>query len=65
MPEEFSVGADLGVAFEVDGGSAGFYYRPTIGYNLSEQTEINLSYSGISFEGATWSTVNLGFLFSL
>lgn len=64
--EEFSIGADLGYALGInDGNDGGFYYRPTVGYSISENIEINASYSGISLDGGTWSTINLGALFSL
>ncbi|MGB5435835.1 MAG: outer membrane beta-barrel protein [Maribacter sp.] len=64
--EEFSIGADLGYALGInDGNDGGFYYRPTVGYAVSEGIEINASYTGISLDGGTWSTVNLGVLFSL
>lgn len=64
--EEFSIGTDLGYALGInDGNDGGFYYRPTVGYAVSEGIEINASYTGISLDGGTWSTVNLGVLFSL
>jgi len=64
--EEVSIGADLGYALGInDGNDGGFYYRPTVGYSISENVEINASYSGISLDGGTWSTINLGALFSL
>ena len=64
--EEFSIGADLGYALGInDGNDGGFYYRPTVGYSISENVEINASYSGISLDGGSWSTINLGVLFSL
>jgi hypothetical protein len=64
--EEFSIGTDLGYALGInDGNDGGFYYRPTVGYAVSEGIEINASYTGISLDGGTWSTVNLGVLFNL
>ncbi len=64
--EEFSIGADLGYAVGInDGNDGGFYYRPTVGYAVSEGIEVNASYTGISLDGGTWSTINLGVLFSL
>lgn len=64
--EQFSVGADLGYAIGIsDGNDGGFYYRPIVGYNLSGKTQLNVSYTGISMDGGTWSTVNLGVLFAL
>lgn len=64
--DEFSVGADLGYAVGInDGNDGGFYYRPIVGYGVSDNVELNLSYTGISLDGATWSTINLGVLFGL
>ncbi len=64
--EEMSVGVDLGYALGIsDGIDGGFYYRPTVGYAVSDNVEINASYSGISLDGGTWSTINLGVLFGL
>jgi len=62
--DEFSVGADLGYAVGInDGNDGGFYYRPIVGYGVSDNVELNLSYTGISLNGGTWSTTNLGVLF--
>lgn len=64
--EEVSVGVDLGYAVGIsDGNDGGFYYRPTVGYDVSDNVEINASYTGISLDGGTWSTINLGVLFGL
>lgn len=64
--EMFRVGADLGYALGInDGNDGGFYYRPLVGYAVSENIEVNLSYTGISADGGTWSTINLGVSFGL
>lgn len=56
------VGLDLGYAVGVnDGNNGGFYYKPIFGYNLSDNTETSLSYTGISIEESNWSVINLGF----
>lgn len=67
MPSEgFSIGADLGYAIGIsDGNDGGFYYRPIVGYAIATSTELNLSYTGISLDGGSWSTINLGVLFNL
>ena len=63
--DQIRLGADLGYAIGIsDGNDGGFYYRPMVGYGLSEKMELNLSYTGISLDGATWSTIALGLLFS-
>ena len=64
--ENFKIGADLGYAIGInDGNDGGFYYRPMVGYDVSENIELNLSYSGVSLDGWTWSTINLGVMFGL
>ena len=64
--EEISIGTDLGYALGIsDGNDGGFYYRPTVAYAVSEGVEINASYTGISLDGGSWTTINLGVLFSL
>ena len=64
--EQFRIGADIGYAVGInDGNDGGFYYRPLVGYGLSEKMELNLSYTGVSLDGATWSTIALGLLFNL
>ena len=64
--DEFTIGADLGYALGLnDGNDGGFYYRPIVGYGVSDNIELSLSYTGISLDGATWSTINLGVNFGL
>jgi hypothetical protein len=66
--EDFSIGADLGYALGInEGNDGGFYYRPMVGYDVSEMAQLTLSYSGVSVKDAdfTFSTINLGVLFSL
>ena len=61
----FSIGGDVGQAIGIDDGNdGGLYYRPTIAYLMGAQTEVNLSYTGIALDGATWSTVNVGVLYT-
>lgn len=60
-----SLGLDLGYALGLnDGNDGGFYYRPKVGFNL---VGIGLiaSYSGVSVDGGTFSSVNLGVEFGL
>ena len=58
--DDFQVGADLGYAIAVGDGDGGFYYRPMVGYNVAENTQITVSYRGISVDGGSFSTVNAG-----
>ncbi|HKK12510.1 MAG TPA: hypothetical protein VJ945_06735 [Flavobacteriaceae bacterium] len=66
VSEDFLIGADIGYGIGInDGNDGGFYYRPMVGYNVSERTQLNVSYTGVSLDGWTWSTVNLGVMFAL
>lgn len=61
----FSIGGDVGQAIGInDDNDGGLYYRPTIAYLMGAQTEVNVSYTGIALDGATWSTVNVGVLYT-
>ncbi len=66
VSEDFSIGADLGYALGLkDGVDGGFYYRPRVAHKIADTIELNLSYSGISVDNGTWSTLNLGVMFQL
>jgi len=58
--EGFVLGADIGYAIATGDGDGGFYYRPMVGYNISEEFQITASYRGVSVNGGSFSTVNLG-----
>ena len=61
---EFSLGADLGYSFATeDGAKGGFYYAPKAAYHFGP-SEVNLSYRGISRDGGTLGSVNLGYAYS-
>lgn len=58
--EDLFFGANLGYAVGIDDGNdGGFYYRPNAGYNLGPIALI-LSYQGISRDGGSISSLNLG-----
>ncbi len=60
-----SIGGDVGTALGInDGNDGGFYYKPTVGYLMSAQTEVSLSYTAIQLKEAEWASVNLGFLYT-
>ena len=60
LPQLFFVGVDLGYAFGLDDTvDGGFYYRPQIGYNFLNFAFV-LSYSGITDENVTISSLNFG-----
>jgi len=60
----FKIGADVGYGIGLNAGNTGgFYYRPSIGVDVSGgSTELNLSYFAVKDE-TTFSAVLLGFLF--
>lgn len=62
-----SFGADVGYALGLspDGNDGGFYYRPMLIYGLNDNTHLNLSYSGISLDGATVANFGVGVMFKL
>jgi hypothetical protein len=55
-------GVDLGYALGIspDGNDGGFLYQPKVGYQ-TEKFEVYAGYKGISVDGGTFSSVNLGF----
>ncbi|WP_281540708.1 hypothetical protein [Maribacter aestuarii] len=60
----FKIGGDVGYAVGINkGNEGGFYYRPTIGFDISGgTTEINVSYFAVNDE-VTFSSALLGVLF--
>lgn len=61
----FFIGADLGYAIGVnDGNDGGVFYRPKVGITLGNLGLV-ASYSGISIDEATVSTLNIGLEFGL
>ena len=61
---EFSLGVDLGYGvFTNDGADGGFYYAPKAAYHFGP-SQVNLSYRGVSVDGGTVSSINLGYAYS-
>ncbi|RDY58321.1 hypothetical protein [Flagellimonas nanhaiensis] len=61
---QFKLGADAGYAVGVnEGNDGGFYLRPLIGYNITGNTELNVSYVNISNDGGDFSIAMAGILF--
>ncbi|MEC8833029.1 MAG: hypothetical protein VX772_11770 [Bacteroidota bacterium] len=59
----FKLGGDIGYAVGInEGNEGGFYVRPMIGYNITGNTELNVSYINVSNNGS-FSVVALGLLF--
>ncbi len=67
VSETFTVGLDLGygIGLSPDGIDSGLYYRPLVGYQVTESIMIQAAYSGISLDGSTASNVSLGAVFGL
>ncbi|AXP82003.1 hypothetical protein CJ739_2938 [Mariniflexile rhizosphaerae] len=67
LSEDFTIGADLGYAIGISpsGNDGGFYYAPKVQYGVSESLDIVLAYKGVSVDGGTFSSVNLGIEFGL
>ncbi|MFC4219119.1 hypothetical protein [Flagellimonas marina] len=60
---DFKLGADVGYAVGInEGNEGGFYLRPLIGYNITGNTELNISYVNINNDG-NFSIATLGILF--
>lgn len=65
LTDNLFIGADLGYAILVQGeGDGGVLYQPKIGYQ-TEKIELYAGYKGISVEGATASSFNIGLNFKL
>lgn len=61
----FTLGLDLGYALGLSEGiDGGVYYRPQVGFNIL-MLGLIASYQGISVDGGTFSSVNLGVEFQL
>ncbi len=59
----FKLGADVGYAIGInEGNEGGFYYRPLVGYNITGNTELNISYTAVDNNG-TFGVATLGILF--
>lgn len=62
---DFSFGGNVGWALGIsDGNDGGLYYRPTIAYLMSSSVEVNLSYTAIELEEASWNTLTLGIVYN-
>ncbi|GFD82120.1 hypothetical protein KUL118_49820 [Tenacibaculum sp. KUL118] len=65
--DKFSVGADLGYGIGVrpsGNTESGFYYRPMVGYQVTEKINLHVDYTGVSLDGGTASTVGIGGTYS-
>ena len=61
---DFKLGADVGYAVGINqGNDGGLYLRPMIGYNITGNTELNVSYISINKDGYNFTIASLGLLF--
>ncbi|MDO6812424.1 outer membrane beta-barrel protein [Tenacibaculum soleae] len=71
VSDEFVVGADLGLALGMANASgSSFFYRPMVGYNISETMMVQASYMGMSVDSglggsSTFATFSAGLMFAL
>lgn len=67
LDEKFYVGGDLGFAIGLspDGDRGGVYFKPLIGYNVTESFNINLFYSAVKKKLPTYSYVGLGLTYNI
>ncbi len=65
--EKFTIGADLGYGIGISPNDieGAFYYKPMVGYNISEKVMLQAAYTGMSKEGSTISNFGVGAMFSL
>lgn len=65
LTNNWFIGADLGYAIGAStDNDGGFLYQPKFGYQM-EKTGIYVAYKGISTDGATASSINIGIDFKL
>ncbi|WP_299104418.1 outer membrane beta-barrel protein [uncultured Tenacibaculum sp.] len=67
VSEKFVIGADLGYGLGVRPSGFtqdGFYYRPVVGYKVTDKITIHADYSNVSLDNATASTIGLGGTYS-
>ncbi|MGK0324892.1 MAG: hypothetical protein ACJA2M_000633 [Polaribacter sp.] len=65
--EKFTLGADLGygIGISPEDIEGSFYYRPMIGYNISNKVMLQATYTAMSKEGSTISNFGIGAMFAL
>ncbi|CAA0153916.1 outer membrane beta-barrel protein [Tenacibaculum maritimum] len=67
LEDPFFVGMDLGYAIGVSpsGDRGGLLFKPMVGYNLSDNFQLSLSYIGVKKEKNTYSYIALGVSFDI
>ena len=67
VADNFILGADLGYAVGIspdEEAKGGFYYRPMVGYNVSENIMLQATYSGVNREGKIFANIAIGAMFA-
>lgn len=68
VSEKLTIGADLGYGIVISspsGSEGAFYYRPMLGYSISEAIMLQAIYTGMSKDWSTNSTFGIGVMFAL
>ena len=66
LSEKFIVGLDLGYGLSLEEYiDDGFYYRPMVGFKVSDLIMLQAFYSGIELDGATVASFGAGIMFDL
>ena len=59
--KSINLGGDIGYAIGLnDFTEGGFYYRPTLSFDLSPSSALNFSYSAVEGDGGTWTSITGG-----
>lgn len=62
--KSINLGGDIGYAIGLnDFSEGGFYYRPTLSFDLSPSSALNFSYAAVQVDGNEWTSVMGGVIF--
>ncbi|SNR15683.1 hypothetical protein [Tenacibaculum jejuense] len=67
LTDRFFVGADFGFAIGIspEGDNGGIFFKPMVGYDITESIKINLFYSGIKKRQPTYGYAGIGLIFDV
>ncbi len=67
LSDYFYVGLDLGFAIGISpsGDNGGLFFKPMVGYNVTENLKLNLFYSAVKKRQPAYSYVGLGIAFDI
>lgn len=65
--EKFNVGADIGYAIGISpsGDRGGIFFKPMLGYDITEKLSLNIFYAGVKKKQPTYSYLGLGIVFNV